>query len=298
MAAPNYFSARRGPEPDFRRRIDDHYHLEMIAQNSSQIIEFQEELLRTQEEAALANLREIEQVAENQSLTNELLSLQIEQGTELHATALSSLAAIMDQTQVLGMGLAHLANNMLKQQQMLEQISDILRRPYETKALELCQEAERALKQGMKTTGRDQTAEYEDAMRLLTEVLENPIGRRNYVAWFQNGWLTWKHRNNIPEAENCFYQAARLSAPNNDAYYPLSLRHMAYTQYLQDKNQEAYESIHKALQAAPADNEIRYDTARYAAKTGRKTEALELLERCIEQEPAIIVTMFSEKDFS
>ena len=64
----------------------------------------------------------------------------------------------------------------------------------------------------MKASGRDQEEWYKDAARLLRDVLDNPIGRGNYVAWFQTGWLKWKFQRNLAEAEEAFYQAARLSA--------------------------------------------------------------------------------------
>jgi thioredoxin-like negative regulator of GroEL len=72
---------------------------------------------------------------------------------------------------------------------------------------------------------------------------------------------------------------------------------MAYMQYLQGSHQDAYVTIHKALNAMPDDHDIRYDAARCAAKTGREAEALDLLERCIDQQPQTIIMMFSEEDF-
>ncbi|MGH8578776.1 MAG: hypothetical protein ACREVK_01180 [Gammaproteobacteria bacterium] len=40
-----------------------------------------------------------------------------------------------------------------------------------------------------------------------------------------------------------------------------------------------------------------YDAARYATKTGRESEALEMLDKCIDLQPQTIITMFSEEDF-
>jgi hypothetical protein len=80
-------------------------------------------------------------------------------------------------------------------------------------------EADRALKNGMKASGRDQEEEFKDAARLLRDVLDNPIGSRNYVAWFQTGWLNWKFKQHLADAEEAFYQAARLSGPIADLYH-------------------------------------------------------------------------------
>jgi tetratricopeptide (TPR) repeat protein len=278
------------PEENFRRRIDDHYHLEMIADNSRQIIEYQTEAFHMQREAAIANLRGLAEVANRQNQTNNLLSIIVQSVSDLN----NSLDV---QTQVLQQGFVEVARILLQHQQTLEQIADVLRRPYETKVLELLQEADRALKTGMKSTGRDQQAEFADTTRLLKEVLANPIGSRNYVAWFQTGWLKWKYERNIAQAEEAFYQASRLSAPQADLYHANALRHMAYMQYGQKKYPDAYTSIYQALKLSPDDHDIRYDAARYAAKVGRESEALDLLEKCIEQQPQTIFMMFSEEDF-
>ena len=257
-----------------------------------------------QHDVAIANLRGMAEIAGRQDQTNSLLSTLVggidnlnDSMNELNATAYEALDAIYAQTEILREGFQQVAQMMLQQKKVLDHIADVLRRPYETKVLELLQEADSALKQGMQSTARDQKAEFADAARLLNDVLDNPIGSRNYVAWFQVGWLKWKSDQKIAEAEEAFYQAARLSAPKADLYHANSLRHMAYMQYLQGKYQDAYDSIHKAVLVQPNDHDIRYDAARYAAKIGREAEALELLEKCIDQQPQTIVMMYSEEDF-
>jgi len=39
------------------RHIDNHYHLEMIAENNQQLVEYQAQSLRLQHEAAVTNIR-------------------------------------------------------------------------------------------------------------------------------------------------------------------------------------------------------------------------------------------------
>lgn len=292
------------PEAILQRRIDDHYHLQMIAQDNRQIVSYQAQSLIMQHEAASANMRGLGELAGRQDQTNAVLSTlrdgmdRFSDGLDtFNETAYETLGAVYSQSMILQEGFQKIAQQMLQQQKELKHIADVLCRPIETKVLELLQEADHALKQGMQSTGRDQNAEFADATRLLNHILENPIGSRNYVAWFQAGWLKWKHDGQITEAEEAFYHASRLSAPKADLYHANSLRHMAYMQYLQGKFQEAYDSIHKARLVQPDDHDIRYDTARYAAKIGRESEALDLLEKCIDQQPQTIVMMFSEEDF-
>ncbi|MCI0560015.1 MAG: tetratricopeptide repeat protein, partial [Nitrososphaera sp.] len=80
-------------------------------------------------------------------------------------------------------------------------------------------------------------------------------------------------------------------------YHAKSLHHLAEMQYLQGRPAEAYDNIQKALCVTPNDHDTMYDAARYAAKTGREPEALELLDKCIELQPQTTIVMFSEEDF-
>jgi tetratricopeptide (TPR) repeat protein len=253
-----------------------HYQAQMTAQNTRQLAEQQAAFYQRAEELA----REVVGRLDRSNALLQTLCGEIEQ---LHAAVQVGFQAI--------------AERLFQQQQVLEQIADILRRPYETKALELLQRAVSALRDGMNTSGRDQVEWFKDAMHLLDEVLNNPVGKQNYVAWFQFGWLHWYFTRDIPAAEEAFYRAARLSAPQRDLYHVNSLRHQACMQYFQGKLAEAYTTVHKALPLAPNDHDVMYDTARYAARTGREGEALQLLDRCIDVQPPTIVVMFSEEDF-
>jgi tetratricopeptide (TPR) repeat protein len=214
----------------------------------------------------------------------------------LNQTASDTLDAMYSLESTISNCFERVSEQMLRQQETLEEIAQLLRVPYEVKAKELRAEADKWLTQGMKNTGRDREEDWKDAMRLLQVCVENPIGMQDYVAWFQIGWLRWKRDKNISEAEEAFYRAQRLSASKADLYHVKSLRHYAYMLYLQDKHQEAYSVIQKAV-AISNEHDTIFDAARYAAKTGRGEEALAHLERCILERPTTIVTMFAEADF-
>lgn len=299
----------------FARVIDNHFHLEMIAENAGQMVEYQKNLLQAQQEACLSTISTIsrfEKIADRQDQTNSLLNAvvgdinQLVDGIghvnfsldNLAASAEKTIDLLFQQTGILRRGFNEIALQMLEQKSLMQAIANTLCSPYETQALELVKEAENALAQGMKSSGRNQEEEFKDAERLLTKVLENPIGCRNYVAWFQTGWLNWKMEKDFPKAEEAFYQAARLSASKTDLYHSYSLRHCAYMQYLQGKFTEAYDTINKVLPTSQKDHDLLYDAARYAEKTNRTDEALELLNKCIDLQPQTIITMLSEADFS
>ncbi|MGH8578778.1 MAG: hypothetical protein ACREVK_01190 [Gammaproteobacteria bacterium] len=57
------------------RHIDNHYHLEMVAENSRQLVEYQAQSLRLQQEAAITNIRAMGEIAGRQDQSNSLLSM-------------------------------------------------------------------------------------------------------------------------------------------------------------------------------------------------------------------------------
>ena len=264
------------------RAINHEYQVGLIATSSQQMADYQRASLALQSEAAVANARAQADSAHRQEEANRNLRA-IREG--VHAIE-SRLEVISDQ--------------LFEQQQTLESIADILQRPYEIKALELRREADKWLTSGMNNTGRERDEDWKDATRLLQAATSNPVGMQDYVAWFQIGWLQWKHEQNIAQAEQSFYRAMRLSASNKDLYHIKSVRHLAYMQYLQNNFQDAYLTIKKAPVAGldPVTlHDTMYDAARYSAKTGNDKEAMGLLSKCIDLRPTTIITMYSEVDF-
>lgn len=294
------------------REIDTHYQLCVTTRSPQQLIDVQRRTLALQHIAAAANIRALADIAAGQQEAVELLSY-IDSGIyeiaagiadigagmhDLNAAATQVLHALQEQSEILLIGFSQIADQLAEQQRILSDISSTLRSPYETQALELLREADRALASGMSSSGRLQADDYRDAARLLRLVLDNPIGSRNYVARFQTGWLNWKADNDLPAAERAFYEAARLSRSRADLYYVFSERHRAHIQYLRDQFGDAYQTIQGALNVSPQDPDLLFDAARYAARVGRKEDVLSLLNRCIDLRPTTIVAMFAEKDFT
>lgn len=395
------------------REIDNHYHLQLVAANTDEIVQYQDRAFRLQQKAAVQNLRAAAEAGSRQDKTNALIEelnakaqelvgatnaqtdILREGFGQLNATAEELLDAVNVQTEVLRQGFETVARLMIEQQRTLLELTQVLRNPYETKAQELLREAERALKDGTRASGRDQQEHFKEALRLFTEVLNNPIGSRDYVAWFHLGWLKWKFQDNLTEAADAFYHAGRLSAARDIEYSTLILEgysgrlsakdviidaiseltgrgredihrwlmdavlaelgekygkdvenpraapmvikegvakpaaeeianrlkklggtvsvtpsptrknpfyaegvwHHAYMQDLLCQSQDAYDTVQKAITATPEHHGMVFDAARYATKTGRTKEALELVEKCIDLRPETIVTMFDEPDF-
>ena len=113
--------------------------------------------------------------------------------------------------------------------------------------LNFAKRADKWLNHGMRNSGNEQEDDFKDAFRLLREVIKNPIGNQDHVTWFQLGWLLWKYKGELSEAEKAFYRASRLSTPQNDLYHKLGIRHLAYMQYLQGRHEDAYTTIQKVI---------------------------------------------------
>jgi hypothetical protein len=108
-----------------------------------QLVEYQAQSLRLRHEAAVVNIRGMAEIAHRQDQTNSLLSTLVggmdwlnESMDALNATARETLDALYAQTEVLQEGFEDIAARMMEQQRVLQEIENILRRPYKTKALE------------------------------------------------------------------------------------------------------------------------------------------------------------------
>jgi tetratricopeptide (TPR) repeat protein len=186
---------------------------------------------------------------------------------------------------------------LLERQTALQEIGDSLEHLHQPALQKMRREANTALANGMRTSGRDRVEDFKDALRLYRTIQEEGVSGRDYSVWFNIGWLLWKLEENLPEAEEAFYQASRLSVSAGDQYHALSLRHLAYLQYLQEKPKPAQTTLTKAIAANPDDPELLYDGARYAARVGRQAEAMSLLDRCFDLEPLLLTLAFTEPDF-
>ncbi len=123
----------------------------------------------------------------------------------------STLIGLVEmQSAVIERGLERMAHQLFRQTKVLDDIACLLHNPYEAQVQELLRTADAALQSGASSTGRDREEDFNDARKLLQVVVDNPIGSRNFVAWFQIGWLQWKDSGNFPAAEESMRSAVRL----------------------------------------------------------------------------------------
>jgi tetratricopeptide (TPR) repeat protein len=193
--------------------------------------------------------------------------------------------------------IAPFTEEILDHQARLQQISQAQRQRHQPDKTAILDEADGALRNGMRGSGRDRTEDLKDALRMYRSVLNDPVSGRDYAIWFNVGWILWQLESNLPEAEEAFYQAARLSGSVTDLLHLYSLRHLAYMEALQGKNREAYVTITKALAQSPDDADLLYDAGRYAARLERLDNGAVLMEKAFDAKPLFLVLALSEPDF-
>jgi tetratricopeptide (TPR) repeat protein len=277
------------------RIIDNQYQLEMVADDEGQLVEYLLSAYQVRRDAAVAQLRGLVDYAAPKTGDDVSALLPI---LTAGAAEPADADAAFRPADVVREGAVAAARAMADRRLALSEIFAARRDALEENTVELLDEAARALRSGMTSTGRDQQEEFKDALRLLRSTQEGPIGGRNYVTWFQVGWLLWKLEKNLPDAAEAFYQAYRLSASQADLYHLYALRHHAYLQSLQGKHEEALLSAQRAARLAPDDTDVLFDLARYAARLGRENEVLEPLGRCIDADPTVAATAFADPDFA
>lgn len=290
------FQPFSAPSKPSVRELDDHFHRTMIARDTQELLRWQVELFRVQSLSAAANIRGMQTISSQLDTANHLSAMIFGQLEDLTALAEETLDVLYEQNDILRRGFAEIVAHQVKQQEMLVQIAEILRNPHATESQELFKAAHGYLRAAMESEGRDRDERVRYATARLKDVLSDPIGETHYLAWFEQGWIQWRHGRDLTSAEESFYYAA-LHSENRTDFHVYCLRHLAYVRYHCGNAPGAYDTIQRAVTAAPQDVDVQYDAARYAAKTGREVEALDRLNWCIDQRPEVIRVMFSEPDF-
>ncbi len=303
------------------RAINREYYTELTAKTTTAIAIMQAEQLRMQADSSAETLKLLGEMSESQLAANTLLESVdggIDELVGLTKQMVSYLESIEDSlnrgfgqiegtlreindtlseiNDTLIVGFNRTVMAICEQTQVLSAISHTLSTPYETKARELLREGQRWLEAGAESKGTEKEENWRDALRLFRAVFENDIGRQNYVAWFNAGYLEWNLLNDPATAEKSFSNAQRYSAPARDPWHTKSLRHMAEMQYLQERYTEARDTALKAV-GVKREYETLYNLARYHAKLGNRVEMLKLLDECITLRPETVGIIFSEADF-
>ena len=299
------------------REINNEYHLGLIADDSKLLRSELLAIRKGQVGAAVLNregqmeiLRNLDVGNQLHRVSNELLGglagdmyslLGEAERTNEHLVAIEGALEQLNETIQQGFDavvgeLTQVVSMLQQNQKKLTEIGYILRNPNETEALEFLRKGVSWLVTAEKTIGPDQHKLWNHALEQFRSVVDNKIGKDMYVAWFNIGYLSWKHLGDLVEAEKAFDQAQLFSAPSRNLWHTKSLRYMAGMQDKQGDFERAWQTINRALAVNREYNSL-YAAARFAWKTNRRAEATELLDECIELVPETIDDMFGEEDF-
>jgi len=295
--------ATDSPQRRVGRDIETHYHIGMAAENTRQIRDLQAAQLGLQASQAAQMHSDLAQLGFGMDALGDQMGAvydqlgQVGRGVaELNATAQDALGALLGMHGMLDEWLSTLSEQLSRQQATMTQIAEDLRKPLQTEVLEMRKHADHALTSGMRAQGDEAREWYGDALELLGQAVENPVGKQDYVAWFQIGWIRWKLERNHKTAEQAFGRAARLSKPAGDPYYVESLRHLAHARYLQTDLAGALDAILQAEEADPSP-QVLYDGARYRAVNGSAADAALVMERALRAHPPLVIPIIGEPDF-
>lgn len=299
------------------REINNEYHLGLIADDSKLLRSELLAIRKGQVGAAVLNregqmeiLRNLDVGNQLHRVNNELLGglagdmyslLGEAERTNEHLVAIEGALEQLNVTIRQGFDavvgeLTQVVSMLQQNQKKLTEIGYLLRNRNEAEALESLRKGVSWLVTAEKTIGPDQHKLRSHALEQFRSVVDNKIGKDMYVAWFNIGYLSWKHLGDLVEAEKAFDQAQLFSARTRNPWHTLSLRYLAGMQRKQDKFEEAWQTINRAL-AVNREYASLYAAARYACKTNRREEADKLLDECIELVPETIDDMFGEEDF-
>jgi len=297
------------------RGINNEYHNELAAENSGDLARGQYAVFQSQIANAASRLRKF-QAEEKQALRNDhnLQTLTAHMGAfAFQMESAGSHLDGMDESQISGFQMLDstlrrrfdsildvLRNFVAVTNQRLEAEKQVVEKLGEgayIEAQELMGTGEKHLRQGRRTEGDERSDNLREAFRSYERIVDNSIGDKNYVAWFNVGYLCWVHVKSLKEAEEALASAERLSAGAPDPWHTKSLRHLAEVQYLQGKYSDAYVTAQRALSVSREYLSV-FNAARYATKMGLKDDAQSLLNESIEMVPMTVEIMYGEEDLS
>lgn len=185
-----------------------------------------------------------------------------------------------------------------RQHAVMQGIALLLSTSLEGEAREIRQAAMAALREGCAPDAFDQDSSLREALHLFRLTIAHPMGMRDYVAWFNIGWLVWKLDGDLQYAEKAFATAVRQSLEKKDAYHTMAARHLAYIRYLQGNTAGAYQGITIALQNNRDDAEAQYTLLLVAAQAQNLPELTATFRQLIAEYPDWLAACLAEPELN
>jgi len=282
------------------RSIESSYQVAMIADNPSHLRHFMVESQVAQFQALASANTQLAQVNAglvgiHEGLSN--LTWAVQDGFAAVGDALDGISGqIADLGYALEQGFTALAGEMQRQNATLGEIARLLSTKLEGEAREIRNSALAAVKEGCSPEAFDQEGSLREALQLFRVTVEHPMGLRDYVAWFNIGWLLWKLDADLPGAEKAFATAVRQSMDKKDAFHVMASRHLAYMRYLQKNTDGAYQGARLALQTAATDPENLHTLLLIAAQAGKADEVAQTFRTLVADHPDRLAACLAEPE--
>ena len=302
--------------PEGWRSIHLEHQVLKTAQNAQELVTINKGLLQAQAQQASIAASSSSRLVSAVSLTQEQLhgirdevtavahildqyaAASLAQQAVLDQSIRSGFTAIHDDLRFVSALIAKVAENQDRERAVLEQVSATLAKPYETKYKELLRTADRLFKHALRKADQNQANNLEDAFKLFSQVIANPIGEYDYYTWFELGWLNWRFRNDLEAARDAFGRAERYSdADGNTAFRVDSLRHLAHVQFLQREPAVAARTIEEAIIADSDNAALLYESALYTALAVNAESSLARLHRTFEIDPVLFDRLLGDDEF-
>lgn len=179
---------------------------------------------------------------------------------------------------------------------LLRSAISILENPHRTECAEFMREGMKWLRQGFKSRGAYRTKYICDAKRFFKLVIEDPIGRQNYLAWFALGWIAMYEDNDVETSVIAFDESCRLSIDSR-AFRIFSLRHLAHALSLVKRFDEALDIYDRV----PEDTQTLYlacvlEKARFLALAEGPVVAKAFICSAIDHSPVVADVMWLQPD--
>ncbi len=188
--------------------------------------------------------------------------------------------------------------DMKRQNAIIMDVAKQLSKKMEGEIREIRNSALSAVREGCSPEAFDQEGSLREALQLFRITVEHPTGMRDYVAWFNIGWLLWKLDGNLDEAEKAFATAVRQSMEKKDAYHVMAARHLAYMRFLLGKTEGAYQGIRLALHITSDDPENLFAQMLIAAQATNVEELITAFRTMVANHPEWLVVCLAEPELN
>lgn len=135
-----------------------------------------------------------------------------------------------------------------------------------------------------------------DAESSLMEVLEQPAGSKDAIAWLMFGWLKMRKDGGKEEVQNAFSQASLFSSGGNDPITEESNRHLAHVLFERGSHESAWMTLQKSLVVNKSPTML-FESSRYALFARKLEDATRNFDEALRLWPLLGLSCILDRDY-